>query len=378
MSQGDTKVVATTCIHDCGGRCRLKVHVKDGVVTRIENWGDEEEPWYRGCLRGRAFRQWLYSPDRLRYPMKRVGERGQGKFERISWDEALDTTARELRRIIDTYGNSAILFFGLGGGSNGALHGRRSAYRLLNMLGGCTTTWGMISNQGAIVSSLVTYGDMNTGNSREDHLNSRLIILWGWNPADSIWDSGTSLHLALAREAGARVVCVDPRFSNTAAALSQQWIPIRPGTDTAMLIAMAYVILKNGLEDRKFINTYSLGFERYEDYVLGREDGIEKTPAWAEAITGVPATTIEGLAREYATSKPAALLTGWAPGRTAYGEQFHRAAAALATMTGNVGIHGGNATGWEGVIPACGWSGGSPPARTLWTWLSHPGPRPSR
>ena len=213
MSPGQTKVISTTCLHDCGGRCRLKVHIKDGVVTRIENWGDEEEPWYRGCLRGRAYRQWLYSPERLQHPLRRVGARGKGKFEPISWDEALDTVASEMRRIKAAYGNSAILFSSLGG-SNGAFHGRRAAYRLLNMFGGCTTPWGNVSNQGAIISSMVSYGGLNTGSDRADLVNSRLIILWGWNPADSVWDSGTGLRIALAREAGAKIVAVEPRLTN--------------------------------------------------------------------------------------------------------------------------------------------------------------------
>jgi anaerobic dimethyl sulfoxide reductase subunit A len=321
------------------------------VVVRIEG-GGEEEPLYRACLRGRAYRHWVYHPDRLKYPLKRVGERGEAKFERISWEEALDTAARELKRVKETYGNPAILFCGMGGGSNGALHGRRPGYRLLNMFGGCTTVWATVSNEGAIFASMCSYGQMNTGNMREDLVNSRLIILWGWNPADTIWDSGTSLLLAEARERGIKIVCLDPRYTNTAAVFATQWIPIIPGSDTAMLIAMAYTIIQEGLLDQRFLDTYTVGFDRFRDYVLGVEDGVAKTPAWAEPITGVPAATIENLAKEYASHKPAALIAGWAPGRTSYGEQFHRAAMALAAMTGNIGIHGGNAPGWEGSYPS--------------------------
>lgn len=348
-SKGEAKVIRTGCSYDCGGLCPLWVHVKDGVVIRVEGAASEGTP-YRACLRGRANRQRLYHPDRLKHPMRRVGDRGEGKFERISWDEALDTVARELRRVKETYGNSAIIFFGLGG-SHGTLHGLGAGIRLLHMFGGCIHLWGNVSNQGAIFGSFATYGSMLTGNTRDDLLNSRLVIMWGWNPADTIWDSGTSFTLAKAKEADIKIICVDPRFTNSAAVFANQWIPIIPGTDAAMLIAMAHTIIRENLQDQEFLDTYTTGFEQYRDYVMGVEDGVPKTPRWAEAITGVPADTIENLARQYATAKPAALIAGWGPGRAAYGEQYHRAAMVLAAMTGNIGIHGGNAPGWEGAFP---------------------------
>ncbi|MFC2017447.1 molybdopterin-dependent oxidoreductase, partial [Chloroflexota bacterium] len=347
--KGEVKIIKTGCNYDCGGICPLRVHVKDGIVIRVEGAASEGTP-YRACLKGRANRQRLYDPNRLRYPMRRIGERGEGKFERISWDVALDTVASELKRCKDAYGNSAIVF--PTGGSHGILHGEAAAgRRLLNMFGGFTGVWGNSSNQGAIFASFATYGSMLTGNTRDDHLNSRLIIMWGWNPADTIWDSGTSFTLAKAKEAGIKIVCVDPRFTNSAAVFANQWIPIIPGTDAAMLVAMTYTIISENLQDQKFLDTYATGFERYRDYVMGVEDGVPKTPGWAEAITDVPAATIKNLAREYATTKPAALIAGWGPGRAAYGEQYHRAAMVLAAITGNIGIHGGNAPGWEGAFP---------------------------
>jgi anaerobic dimethyl sulfoxide reductase subunit A len=134
--------------------------------------------------------------------------------------------------------------------------------------------------------------------------------------------------------------------------LGARWIPIRPGTDAAMLIAMAQVLITEGLCDEEFLATFTMGFERFVDYVTGRSDGLAKTEAWAEAITGVPTEVIAGLARNYATMKPAALMAGWAPGRTAVGEQFHRAAAAVCAMAGNVGIEGGFAAGGLNFLPS--------------------------
>jgi len=346
---GADKVMNTVCSSHCGGSCLLKVHVKDGVITRIET-DDGDEPQLRGCLRGRAYRQRVYDPERLLYPMKRVGFRGEGKFERISWDEALDTVASELKRVRDTYGPASVVLAQMPGD-----HGSFSAGtidRVLNMSGGCTQFWGITSFQAGIVASLATYGIWFTTNNRDDLVNSRLIIMWGWNPADTIHGTNTCWYLAQARESGARIISVDPRYTDTAATFADLWLPIIPGTDAAMLMAMAYVMIIERLYDEKFLDTYTLGFDRFRDYVLGMEDGVPKTPAWAEVITGVPATTIEKLAREYATIKPAALIAGIAPGRTSHGEQYHRAASTLAAMTGNIGIHGGDAAGrsWESVV----------------------------
>ena len=346
---GTERVVPTVCSSHCGGACLLKVHVKDGVITRIET-DDGEEPQLRGCLRGRAYRQRVYDPDRLLYPMKRAGTRGEGKFERISWDEALDKVAGELKRVRDTCGPASIVLAPMPGDHSTFSHGPID--RLLSMAGGYTTVWGITSFQAGIIASLATYGMWFTSNTRDDLVNSRLVILWGWNPADTISGTNSCWYLAQAREAGARIISIDPRYTDTAAALADQWIPIRPGTDAAMLIAMAYVMIKEGLHDEKFLDTYTIGFDRFKEYVLGTEDGVPKTPGWAENITGVPSTAIERLAREYATIKPAAMIAGIAPGRTAYGEQFHRAASTLAAMTGNIGIHGGDAAGrsWESIV----------------------------
>ncbi len=342
-SGSEEKVVNTICNSHCGGQCLLKVHVKDGMITRIET-DNGEEPQLRACLRGRAQRQRVYAPDRLKYPMKRAGERGEGKFERISWDEALDTVAREIKRVRDTYGSGAIIFRG-GGGDIVRLNNRMTIDRLLGLAGGYSQTWGFISYEGGRYAALATYGTTFTRNSRKDLLNSRLIILWSLNPAITVMDANTSWYLIQAREAGTRIIAVDPRYTDSIGTFADQWIPIRPGTDTAMMIAMAYVMMKENLQDQRFLDTYTIGFDQFKDYVLGVEDGVPKTPAWAEAITGVPVSAIESLAREYADAKPAALVAGIAPGRTAYGEQYHRAAHTLAAMTGNIGIPGGNAAG---------------------------------
>ena len=372
------KIVNTMCASHCGGSCLLKLHVKDGKIVRIET-DNEKEPQLRACVRGRAYRQRVYAPDRLLHPMKRVGERGEGKFEQISWDEALDTITRKIVRVRDTYGPASILHIRLAGDVCN-LHNANRMARLLALTGGFTETWGTPSFGGGIAAQQATYGTHFSSNMRDDLVNSRLIIMWGWNPAVTVTGVNTAWYLALAREAGARIIMVDPKYNDSAAVLAHRWIPIRPGTDGAMLLAMAYVIIKEKLQDRQFLDTYTIGFEHFRDYVTGDEDGVPKTPGWAESITGVPAATIEELARQYANAKPAALLAGIAPGRTAYGEQYHRIAMTLAAMTGNIGIHGGDAAGraWEASTPFGGYPYKMPSGIDIGNPVTASAPPPSK
>jgi anaerobic dimethyl sulfoxide reductase subunit A len=342
--------VITGCPYDCGGSCPLKVYVEEGEIKRI---APDEEPDYlerpelRPCARGLSQVQRIYHPDRLRYPMKRVGERGKGKFERISWEEALDTVAKEMQHIKRSYGAQAILNLHGAGNVSGRLYRTAAmADRFFNCFGGQTASRGNLSYDGAIFAARHTFGFLPAPPGPESLLQSKLVILWGMNPGEALQGTNTMWYFVLAKERGVRFILVDPRFTESAAILANQWIPILPGTDVAMLIAMAYIIIQEKLCDEAFLHKYTYGFEKFRSYCLGVEDGIPKTPAWAEAICGVRAEVIIGLAREYATSKPADLRPGWAPGRTAFGEQFYRACIALATMTGNIGIPGGGTGCW--------------------------------
>ncbi|MBW2412152.1 MAG: molybdopterin-dependent oxidoreductase [Deltaproteobacteria bacterium] len=348
----DVKIVRATSTFDCGGRCPLKLHVKDNRIIRVE--GDDisdTDAQLRTCLRCRAYRKYIHHPNRLMYPQKRVGEKGEGKFERISWDEALDTLVGQLKHVKDTCGNEGI-FLATGGGYLAGLHnGGLAAARLLAQFGGFVTHYGNISSEGAVWASLTQYGSVMVGNSRDDLLNSKLIILWGWDPARMISGTNTMYHLIKAKENGAKIIAVDPRYHDTAATLADEWIPIRPSTDTAVMVAMANVMIKENLHDQAFLDKYTVGFDKFEEYVLGREDGVDKTPAWAAEISDVDAATIERLAREYATTVPAALMDCQGPARSAMGEQFNRCAMTLCAMTANVGRPGGSACGGLMGIP---------------------------
>jgi anaerobic dimethyl sulfoxide reductase subunit A len=343
--------------HNCGGRCLLIAHVRDGRIVRLETDDRPDTiaaPQLRACVRGRSYLRRQYHPDRLTRPLKRTAKRGEGKFEPISWDEALDTLASQIEQIKCQYGSSA-LFVPYGTGSYNQLNGSHVARRLMNLYGGCLGIYNSYSWAATNLATPTVYGTLVTGNQRQDWLNAKYILMWGWNPAEMRDGTNSDYFVKLAREAGARVVCIDPRHSLSAASLADEWIPIRPGTDTAMMSAMAYVMLTEHLYDADFVRTHCVGFdesqipvegaESYSEYILGTRDGVPKTPQWAESITAVPSETIARIAREYATIKPSVLYQGYGMQRRAYGEQVVRAGCVLAAITGNVGVPGGWASG---------------------------------
>ncbi len=365
--------IRTSCpAHNCGGRCLLTAVVEDGRIVRLDTddrTDDFSRPRLVACARGRAYLKRQYHPDRLTHPLVRVGPRGEGRFERIGWDEALDRVAAEIRRVRDTYGPGA-LFIPYGTGAYSNTNGSPLARRLLNLAGGCLGTENSYSWACTNRATPTVYGTRITGNQRQDWVNTRYLLMWGWNPAEMIDGTNSAWFVKKAREAGTRVVAIDPRKTLSAVGLADEWIPIRPGTDAAMMSAMANVMIREDLYDREFVKTHCVGFdaatmpegaeeeESYEDYILGRRDGVEKTPLWAQAITGVPAETIERIAREFATAGPAHLCQGYGMQRRAYGEQVVRAGCVLAAITGNVGIPGGGASGLG--LPA-------PDGGTRWT-----------
>jgi len=352
-----TRVRVGCPAHNCGGRCLLIANIQDGRILSLETDDRPDTlaaPQLRACARGRAYLRRQYHPERLLTPLKRAGARGDGQFEAITWDEALDTLAARITQVRLRYGSSA-LFVPYGTGSYNQINGSHVARRLMNLSGGCLGIYNSYSWGATNLATPTVYGTLVTGNQRQDWLKARYILMWGWNPAEMRDGTNSDYFIKLARQAGAHVVCIDPRHSLSAAALADEWIPIRPGTDAAMMSAMAYVMLSEQLYDAEFVRSHCLGFdaaqmpvdgtESYSDYILGLSDGQPKTPQWAEAITAVPAETIARIAREYATTRPGVLYQGYGMQRRAYGEQVVRAGSTLAAMTGNVGISGGWASG---------------------------------
>ena len=351
----------------CAYRCHNQAYVVDGTIVRQGTGNTHPDspdfPQCRPCIKGMSTRRIVTAPERLKYPMKRKHwqpggtdyhpeMRGVDEWERISWDEATDIIASELLRVRDTYGNRSFLALGeleprLGGG----LHGSP----ILNALGGCLTTWGQASQGGFPVVAKQMRGAWSSGVAdSQDRMalrHSKLIVFWGTNPA---WTAsgGNMYHFLNAKKAGAKIVFVDPYLHQSAQAIADEWIPCRPGTDGALLEALAYVMIDEGLQDQEFLDKYCLGFdadhmpadaktdENFKDYILGAYDGQPKTPEWASAICGTPAETIRGFAREIATTKPMAWKSSGAPARTWYGNRYAQLFFTVGWMTGNVGVLG--------------------------------------
>lgn len=353
------RVIHTMGRNNCGGRCIIHAHVRDGKIEKFTT--DSREAAgdcvpLTACVRGMNYHKTFLGRDRLRYPMKRVGQRGEGKFERITWEEATDTIAREWVRIRDTYGVGS-RYVNYATGISAMISGGGLAKRLLKLDGGYLDYYNSYSTACITQSTNLMYGTAETGNNLSDWLNSNLIILWGHNPVETKFDCETMYYLRKARDKGIPIIVVDPRRNDTALALGAEWVPLKPATDAALMDAMAYVIVEQGLQDQDFLDRCCVGFDKahmpagvdpsecYLSYLTGEKDGIPKTPEWAAPITGVSAEAIRSLAIRYATAKPAALIQGFGAQRHAYGEQSARGGILLACMTGNVGVSGGWACG---------------------------------
>ncbi|MDR2178740.1 MAG: molybdopterin-dependent oxidoreductase [Synergistaceae bacterium] len=357
----EVRLVPVCGVNNCGGRCPMTAKVSEGCVLELRAARQPEgRPKIMPCARGFSYHRTFLNGERLRYPLRRVGERGEAKFQRISWEEALESIAAETARIGAQYGPQS-RYVNYAFGVNCVAKGYALAKNLLALDGGFLDNYNSYSTACTTFTTPYTYGTAETGNCSEDLLNSKLILLWGHNPVETVFGSTLRFYLGEAKRRGIEIVVVDPRFSDTAAAFADRWIGLRPTTDGALMAAMAFTILSEGLQDQAFMDRFCLGFdeahmpagmedqENYGGYVLGKYDGTPKTPEWAEEITGVDAETIRWLARKYATAKPAALLQGYGPQRNGNGEQTVRGGTLLACLTGNVGVPGGSACGYGAV-----------------------------
>ena len=306
------KVVWNFCSVNCEARCPLLLHVKNDRITRVEtdNTGDDKHNNHqvRACLRGRSMRKRVYAPERLKYPMKRVGKRGEGKFERISWDEAYELIGKDVKRVKEKYGNEAFyIHYGtgaIGGTVTRSFPSSASPIaRLMNLMGGYLNFYGDYSVGQNETALPFTYGTPGwvSGNSITDIVHSKLVVLFGHNYSE-LRISGGSLNYEIQRaraESNTKLVIIDPRYSDSVANYADQWIPIRPGTDAAFISAMAYVMITENLVDQKFIDKYSVGYDEdsmpagipagnsYKSYILGKgKDQTPKTPEWAAKICG--------------------------------------------------------------------------------------------
>jgi thiosulfate reductase/polysulfide reductase chain A len=310
----------------CVWRCGLLAKVENGRVVKLE--GNPEHPHSRGnlCPRGQSGLMNTYDPDRVLTPLIRVGKRGEGLFRKASWEEALDLTASKMLEIKQKYGPEAMIFSSTHNLSQVQFENLLYAYGSPNY-----GTQRSLCFNAMITAFLLTYGIEEPARKYDD---VEFILLVGRNLMEAISTSETS-ELSKAVDRGAKMVYLDPRYTKTAAKAAE-WIPIRPGTDSAFLLAMIHVIVTNELADCEFVKQYVIGCDGIVDAMS------QYTPAWAETITGVPAATIDRVAREYAAAKHNALAhPGWRTSNFINSFQTERAIATLNALSGNVLTPGG-------------------------------------
>ena len=367
------KVAWSQCNVNCGGNCVFQWHVKDGKITYMEtdNIGDDDLQ-ARACLRGRSMRRWLNSPDRLLYPMKRAGKRGEGKFERISWEEAIQIIHDKLDHIIKTYGNESI-FINYATGMYSAM-GRNPSKRLLSLLGGFVNQGAdysthmlqvvmpyMFGSDKTKGSTFSPYDNVNASSFSEAALHSDLVVMFGNSPAETrmgganaVWDFAKVREAVKAR--GGKIVNIDYRLNETSSGHSDEWLPIRPGTDAALCSALVHEFIKDGKTDEDFLAAYTVGWNEatmpesaqgknlsYKDYIMGAGyDKVEKTPEWAAPITQIPADKIRELARDLEKAKAPFVCQGWGSQRHTNGEDTTRAICMVPIALGQIGLPGTN------------------------------------
>jgi anaerobic selenocysteine-containing dehydrogenase len=324
-------IVRTVC-QGCHSECGVLVHVDDGKVANIRP--DRSHPSSRGyiCVKGTEYAQFTYHPDRLKYPLKRAGHKGQGKWERISWDEALDEIAAKLTDIKERYGARSI----------GTFHGTAPRQSLFSarLLAAALGTPNVVSTDlhichaPSMVTEIATVGHPVMQEVGPDYLSSKCILVCGGNPVVSHPPRGRDL-LEGVKKNKAKLIVIDPRRTPLAAQ-ADIWLQIRPGTDVALVLGMLHAIISEGLHDTAFVEQYCHGFDELRACVK------EWPPERAAEITWLSAAQIKEAARLFGTTKPAIVHHRVAVEQNLNSTQTDRALLILASITGNLGVKGGN------------------------------------
>ncbi|VAW20297.1 Trimethylamine-N-oxide reductase, TorZ [hydrothermal vent metagenome] len=337
----------------------IKAYVDSGRFARVEPYAKDAagpSPVIQ------AFSDRVYSSDRIKYPMVREGflkygaksdtsERGKGKFVRVSWDKAFELVASELQRVKKTYGNEAIHSGSVDWHSVGKLH--NAPVLLRRMLG---QFGGFVDNSGdfSIAAAMVILPHVIGGTEVYDQPtawetvlgNTDTVVLWGatllknnqigWEPTDHT----TYQYLPRLKASGKKIISIDPRMTDTAKYLGADWVAPRPNTDTALMLGLMHTLYSENLYDADFIKKYTVGFNKFLPYLLGKDGTPAKTAEWAAQITTIPADTIRDLARTMAKGRTM-LMSGWAIQRQDHGEQSYWSLITLAAMLGDIGLPGG-------------------------------------
>jgi anaerobic dimethyl sulfoxide reductase subunit A len=360
----DGKWITASCVNNCGGMCLNKAWVVDSTVIRTKSDDVSEDSWntpqLRACPRGRAKRQATFGADRIKYPMRRKNWepltggrkelRGIDEWERISWDDALQYVADEINHAIDNYGNRSILL-----PSN-----YNNLARVFDTLGGFTTSSSTMSWGSACMNAHtmgLTYIGLGEENDRMDYVNADYLVIYGGNPA---WASpGTYTYFfTQAKQVGVQFVFVGPEYNATAAVFDAKWIQVRPGTDTAFLLAVAYEMFtadekaSGSVIDWDFLEKYTVGIdgdhmpsdakidENFKDYVMGAYDNTPKTAEWASKISGTSVEDIKWYAEMMNRNNAVTCLRSYAAARCNDSDHFIPIWSTIGFMGGHMGKPG--------------------------------------
>ena len=332
-----TTVLKSVC-RSCHGGCGVLLHVRDGVLVKVE--GDRESPLNHGrlCPIGTVTVDIVNHPDRLKYPRRRIGPRGSGQWTRISWDEALDEISERLLAIREKFGPEAIAL-----GTGTGRHHIRWVSRFGHALG--TPNWcepGFAQCFHPRVNTcLLTFGDFPVSDFTGG-TPPACMLFWGHNPLNSGPDGETRFNVREALDTNPKVIVVDPRETELARR-ADIWLQLRPGTDDALALAFLNVIIGEDIFDAPFVNQWTYGFDALRSHVR------TFTPEWASSITWVPADKIRGAARLFARTKPAMLEWGCAIEHTPKCIQTIRAISMIPALSGNVDVPGGWVFGMHGI-----------------------------
>ena len=321
-SERALRISKVVCPHDCPDTCVMTVGVENGRAVTLG--GDPEHPFTQGflCAKVNHYLERVYSPDRVLFPLKRVGAKGEGRFARVSWDEALDIIASRFHAVIAEHGPQAIVPYSYAGNMGLLSYGSMDR-RFFGALGASLLERTICASAGA--AGLAATVGKSIGFDPEAVVHARLIVAWGANIVSSnvhLWP-----FIEEARLRGAKLVVVDPYRSRTAERADQH-LALLPGTDAALALGMMHVVFRDGLEDRDYIERYTEGIDAV------RAAAAEWTPERAAATTGLDAATIEAFAREYATRQPSAIRLNYGLNRHAGGGTAVRVIAALPAIVG--------------------------------------------
>jgi anaerobic selenocysteine-containing dehydrogenase len=319
----NTKIVRAACPHDCPDTCAMLVQVEGGRAVAVA--GDPAHPFTRGslCTKVANYHDRTHSPDRVKTPLRRVGKKGDGRFEQISWDDALDEIASRFRALAESDEGAQTIMPYSYCGTMGLVQSESMDRRFFNRLGASLLERTICASAGT-EGMLTTLGAKN-GTDPERFTDARLIILWGTNTISS------NVHLwrfvLEAKHKGARVVAIDPRRTRTADQCDEHVAPL-PGTDAALALGLMHVIFAEGLEDKDYLDRHTVGAEELRRHVR------EYAPARVAEICGLEEETIVRLAREYATTRPAAIRLNYGLQRHAGGGMAVRSILCLPAVTG--------------------------------------------